>query len=113
MGRWIARVTTLALAVGAAALAYPATASETEPIRLPIAIVDSSTRSTVVQPGDHLWKISARHLREVLDRKPADAEISPYWRHVIEENTPNLKSGNPDLIYAGEVIELPAANDWP
>ena len=107
------RITVFALAVGAAAMADPATASETGQIRLPVSIATTSTDSTVVQPGDHFWKISARHLSGILDRDPASSEIAPYWRRVVVENTPNLKSGNPDLIYAGEVIELPAVSDWP
>ncbi len=63
--------------------------------------------SVVVQPGDHLWKISATHLEGILDRPAEPAEIDPYWRFVIETNRAALSSGDPDLIYPGEVIELP------
>ncbi len=45
-----------------------------------------------------------------MSRLPANSEISPYWRLVIDENLDNLRSGDPDLIYPGEVIELPATN---
>jgi nucleoid-associated protein YgaU len=55
-----------------------------------------------VAKGDHLWKISARHLDT-----DANHEIAPYWRQLIEVNTPHLRSGDPDLIYPGEVVELP------
>ena len=98
------RVTVLALAIGTALAADPATASETNPIRLPVAIGTDSPGSVVVEPGDHLWKISARHLSEVRNEAPASADIAPYWRRVIENNTPRLRSGDPDLIYPGEVI---------
>ncbi|MCJ7753398.1 MAG: hypothetical protein MUP13_02415 [Thermoanaerobaculales bacterium] len=61
-----------------------------------------------VQTGDNLWTMSRRHLTDVLDRHPTNQEIAPYWRQVITRNQPNLISGNPDLIYAGEVIEMPS-----
>ncbi|HEU4320288.1 MAG TPA: hypothetical protein VFS66_09420 [Acidimicrobiia bacterium] len=68
----------------------------------------SSTPVTVtVAKGDHLWKISARHLGAGSD----NGEIAPYWRTVVEVNTPRLRSGDPDLIYPGEVIEMPAVNE--
>jgi len=60
-----------------------------------------------VQTGDHLWAMSRRHLTDVLERHPTNDEIAPYWRQVITHNQHNLISGNPDLIYAGEVIEMP------
>ncbi len=57
---------------------------------------------------DNLWVISARHLRATfLDRHVAPEEISRYWRQVIEINMPNLRSGDPNLIFPGEQIVLP------
>lgn len=70
------------------------------------ATVESSY--TVVK-GDNLWTISAAHLEATFpDRLTEADEISVYWRRVIEVNTPNLTSGDPNLIYPGEVIVLPA-----
>lgn len=63
-----------------------------------------TAESVVVARGDHLWKISARHLGD----EASDHEIAPYWRDVVEVNRPHLESGDPDLIYPGEVVELPA-----
>jgi hypothetical protein len=60
-----------------------------------------------VQTGDNLWTMSRRHLTDLLNRPPTNQEIAPYWRRVITANQPNLISGDPDLIYAGEVIEMP------
>lgn len=60
-----------------------------------------------VQTGDNLWALSRRHLTDLLDRHPTNQEIAPYWRQVIAHNQPHLISGDPDLIYAGEVIEMP------
>lgn len=78
-------------------------------IRIPVT-VDSGQQTpddpgtVVVKKGDHLWKISARHL----DEQASNGEIAPYWRRVVEVNTPRLKSGDPDLIYPGEIVHLPA-----
>lgn len=74
-------------------------------IHIPIA-VSAPTRdpaTVVVERGDHLWKISVRRLEEVAPEHP----IAPYWRDVVDVNTPRLRSGDPDLVFPGEVIELP------
>ena len=79
------------------------------PSRLPVVIASSDADHTViVAKGDHLWKISGHHLRRVLGRQTTNVETSPYWRRVIETNRTNLISGDPDLIYPGEVVTLPA-----
>lgn len=80
-----------------------AIAGEASSTRLPISTNSQShpQTSVVVVPGDHLWKISARHLQG------KDKPVAPYWLDVIEVNKPGLRSGNPDLIYPGEIIELP------
>ncbi len=56
-----------------------------------------------VVPGDNLWRISRRHLADLGDEGP----VAPYWRQVVDTNRPHLRSGDPDLIYPGEVIRLP------
>ena len=68
---------------------------------------DARPAMITVRTGDNLWTMSRRRLAEVLDRRPDNQEIAPYWRRVIAHNQPNLISGNPDLIYAGEVIAMP------
>jgi nucleoid-associated protein YgaU len=79
-------------------------------VRLPIGVrVDDRVSQVEVQPGDHLWKISTQGLRGALGREPGDAEVSPYWRQVIETNREGLRSGDPDLIYPGEIVTLPPA----
>lgn len=100
----------LAGAVVVASLVTVALSADTMPddpsVRLPVG-VELDSPSVVVEPGDHLWKISATHLAEDLGREATDSEIWPYWREVIVANTPALRSGDPDLIYPGEVISLP------
>jgi len=61
----------------------------------------------VVVPGDHLWGLAASRIADALGRKPLEHEIAPYWRDVIDENRGRLRSGNPDVIFPGEVIVLP------
>ncbi|MGH8949443.1 MAG: LysM peptidoglycan-binding domain-containing protein, partial [Acidimicrobiia bacterium] len=91
---------------GSVALAEPAGA----PSFVPVTLDESRApeESVVVEPGDHLWKISASHLEQVFARPAEPAEIDPYWRAVIEVNQALISSGDPDLIYPGEVISLPA-----
>jgi len=104
---WGKRLTfaTVLVMIGSAAVAEPAGT----PTFVPVALGEGSAPngSVVVQPGDHLWKISATHLEGAFDRPPKPAEIDPYWRVVIETNRTSLSSGDPDLIFPGEVIELP------
>jgi len=84
-------------------------------IRHPVTVEDTESQSAspsdsiVVESGDHLWKISARHLGP----DAADREIAPYWLDVVEVNTPRLRSGDPNLIFPGEVVELPATREQP
>lgn len=56
--------------------------------------------------GDHLWSIAEQHLAAILQRDPSDDEIAPYWRRVVAAN-PQLV--NPDLIFTGDLIQLPPA----
>jgi len=81
------------------------------PSRLPVVIASSDADHTViVEKGDHLWRISGHHLHRVLGRQATKVEISPYWRRVIETNRTKLRSGDPDLIYPGEIVTLPAVD---
>jgi nucleoid-associated protein YgaU len=103
----------VAMCLGVLTLLVAGMARADEPgseVRLPISVpAEADVSQVVVRPGDHLWKISAQGLRSVLGRDPGDTEISPYWRRVIEVNRDGLRSGDPDLIYPGELITLPSA----
>ena len=78
-----------------------------DPGKPPAAGVEAAAEVVQVRSGDNLWVISRRHLTGALGRVPGNDEIAPYWREVIARNRPHLLSGNPDLIYPGEVIRLP------
>lgn len=67
-------------------------------------------RRHAVVPGDNLWGIAAAHLaqaRGIVESELSDAEIHPYWTRIIAMNRDSLRSGDPNLIYPGEVIQLP------
>lgn len=79
------------------------------PMDSPAPVEASVPEQVVVVRGDHLWKISERHL----DATAPGSRVSPYWLEVIEVNRPNLRSGDPDLIFPGEVIVLPEVSEQP
>lgn len=60
-----------------------------------------------VVAGDNLWTIAQRTLAADRDRMPSVTEIARYWRAVIDHNQSRLRSGDPDLIYPGELLDLP------
>jgi hypothetical protein len=63
-----------------------------------------------VTGGEHLWSIAAARVASASRRASADlapADIAPYWLRVVELNRHRLRSGNPDLVHPGEVVELP------
>lgn len=62
-----------------------------------------------VVKDDNLWSICTRHLAEVTGRTPSSlraGEIATYWWAVVDANRSTIRSGNPNLIYAGEVVQL-------
>ena len=64
---------------------------------------------TVVQ-GDNLWAIAARSVAQATGRAESalsDGEIARYWSRVIGANRDRLTSGDPDLVFPGDQIELP------
>jgi hypothetical protein len=61
---------------------------------------------TVVK-GEHLWSISADHLRATVGREVTEDEIGQYWVRVIDANRSVIRSGDPDLIFPDEQITLP------
>lgn len=74
--------------------------------------LDPATPATyTVVPGDHLWGIAARHVAAARGVDPAglaDRDVHAYWVRLIAANHGALRSGDPDLIYPGEVLLLPA-----
>ena len=70
--------------------------------------VIGSEIEVVVRSGDHLWGLAEQRLSEVHGGGVSDSEIALYWLRVIAANLPRIRSADPDLIYPGEVLVLPA-----
>jgi nucleoid-associated protein YgaU len=82
-------------------------------VPVPVSTADRETVETehvVVMPGDNMWLLAERRLRGVLGREAGDHEVAPYWLAVIGANRDRIRSGDPDLIFPGEVLVLPAWN---
>ena len=75
----------------------------------PVVTRDGSIEHRVtVRRGDHLWSLSEQHLQQVLGLASlGEHEIARYWVQVIEANRGSIRSGDPDLIYPGEIVILP------
>jgi hypothetical protein len=63
-------------------------------------------RAYVVQSGDNLWRIARVTLADAEVRR-TDRDVARYWRAVIDANRSTLRSGDPSLIYPGEIVSLP------
>jgi hypothetical protein len=78
-----------------------------EVIVIPSSDFSGNAHEVVVRPGDNMWDLTASHLEEHLGDAPTNSEIVPAWLDVIEANRESIRSGDPDLIYPGEILELP------
>jgi hypothetical protein len=70
----------------------------------------TSGATHTVTHGEHLWSIAAVQVATATGRPAAElapADVASYWLRVVEINRPRLRSGNPSLVYPGEVVELP------
>ena len=67
----------------------------------------SGRAKVTVRRGDHLWSISANHLADIAGQPVPNSVVSNYWRVVITANRDRLESGDPDLIFPGEIVVLP------
>ena len=105
----------LAVALLAAAATTAIVASETATasdarvaVRLPFDRSAGVQRETVtVEEGDNLWLIARNRLEGLTGRRVTSRQVAGYWRSLIDHNLHRLHSGDPDLIYPGEVIALP------
>jgi len=61
----------------------------------------------VVRAGDNLWLIARNALTRDGARRPSESEIARYWRAVITANRSTLRSGDPSVIFPGEIVSLP------
>jgi hypothetical protein len=67
-----------------------------------------SNPSRTVQRGENFWTIARSQLLTSLEREPTENEVVTYWRELVKRNQQVLlQPENPDLLFAGQVIELP------
>lgn len=79
------------------------TSSEAEPA----AQLSEEETLWVVDQGEHFWLKSEEALMESWGRQPTEAEIRSYWLDVKAENMTLISSGDVDLIFPGEELQLP------
>ncbi len=76
---------------------------------------EPAVRTYRVRPGDNLWTVAEGHLADRTGRADGEVgldEVRAYWLRLVEANRPRLASGDPDLIYPGEILVLPDVADW-
>ena len=73
----------------------------------PQTAVPNEPTEVVVRSGDYMWSLAEQRLTQVLGRGVSDTEIAPYWLQVIGVNLSRIRSGDPDLIFPGEILLLP------
>ena len=62
----------------------------------------------VVGRGESFWRVARSVTEARLGRPASVAEVAGYWRALIAANTDRLADrGNPDLLFAGQVLDLP------
>ena len=66
-----------------------------------------STSTYTVVPGDNFWAIAKAQVAAKTGQEPSEAEVASYWVKLIDANRSSIRSGDPDLIFPGEVFTLP------
>ena len=86
----------------------PIGTTDTAPTPQASAQTDDLPNLWVMGPGDHLWRVAEVAMTKHLGRPVANHEIDGYWRRLVALNRESLiDPDNPDLVFAGQVIELP------
>lgn len=83
-----------------------------EPTVAQLGTVDHGPVATVagagyrVEPGDTLWGIAARTLRDRDGGWPDGADVGRFWRRIYAANRAVI-GDDPDLIFPGQQLSLP------
>jgi nucleoid-associated protein YgaU len=83
---------------------------ETAETETPAAPVPPGTApdTWVVAPGDSFWSIATSQLTDSRGTVPGEADVVPYWLTLVERNRATLANpDDPDLLFPGQVVELP------
>jgi hypothetical protein len=106
---WVATVDDQPVVRAPLATAPAAPAPVPRPTPPPTRPEPAGVERVVVRPGDNLWLIARAALTRASAAPVDDSAIARYWRDVIRVNRPTLRSGDPSLIFPGEMITLPPA----
>ncbi|HUP71601.1 MAG TPA: hypothetical protein VM282_01000 [Acidimicrobiales bacterium] len=80
----------------------------TLPEHAPAAPMLAAPPTWTIAPGEHLWAVARETLADSWHRAPTDAEVTPYWRALIEINRSRLiDPSNADYVLAGQSFVLP------
>jgi hypothetical protein len=61
-----------------------------------------------VAAGQHFWSIAEEILEAAWERPATEAEVTGYWSQLVEANRDVLADpGNPDLLFPGQVVDVP------
>lgn len=61
-----------------------------------------------VAPGESFWTIAEDLTSDRLGRRAEDREVDPVWRRLVDANRGRLlEPGNPDLLWPGQVLDVP------
>lgn len=74
--------------------------------------VSSSPLTHRVAPGDNLWTIAVNRVALASGIAPddvSDGDARAYWLRLLDANRAHLRSGDPNLIFPGETLELPGS----
>ncbi len=97
----------LLLITSCSLLAPPAFGSQVADRYLPVETAASPKQNWVVRSGEHFWSIATSHVGDTLGHPPTAPQVVEYWKSLVDANLEVIRSGNPDLIHPGEVLELP------
>jgi nucleoid-associated protein YgaU len=82
-------------------------AASTDPPPAPTGTATPDPTEVTVRSGDSMWILATRHLEAIRGHSPTEGEVGPYWIRMVEANRHHIRSGDPDLIFPGEVLKLP------
>jgi nucleoid-associated protein YgaU len=91
----------------------PPAPAATEPalVVAPVVTPAATATSYTVVAGDSFWEIAARHVASATGRDRISltpGEIHGAWVRMCDANRVRIRSGDVNLIYPGEVVDLPA-----
>jgi len=87
----------------------PATPPTVHAAPVAAAVPATPPHTVEVRAGDNLWRIARAETARVTGVvRPDNRTVAAYWRRVIVANRSTLRSGDPGLIFPGELIQLQA-----